>query len=94
MLTIHDFCCEADRIKQMNVGSKTRVVEVGKLIGAFKAFIFSSLKEGIIDRDEFEFIYLYSTEGLDWDNFSDKFDAFTDYLEFYLECKDFLDKKD
>ena len=59
MLTIHDFCCEAERIKQMNVGSKIRAVEVGKLMDAFKAFIFSSLKEGLITKEEFEFVYIY-----------------------------------
>lgn len=90
MLTISDFCGEADRIKQMNVDSKTKVVEVSKLIAWFKRFIFNDLKEGLITKEEFEFIYSYSTEGLDWDNFYDKFSAFDEYFEFYLECKNFL----
>ena len=94
MLTISDFCCEADRIKQMNVGSKTKVIEVSKLIAGFKRFIFNDLKEGLITKEEFEFIYSYSTEGLDWDDFYDKYDSFTDYLGFYLKCKEFLDKQD
>ena len=93
MLTISDFCCEAERIKQMNVGSKIKAIEASKLVARFRVFIFNDLKVGLITKEEFDFIYSYSTKGLDWDNFYDKFSAFTDYLDFYLECKYFLDKR-